>query len=436
MPTFTSKLNLPKPLGNEVVSRANHNALVDAIDAAAAAQSQVDQPFYLKSATYDGANNRIVLTFGPGRAAFLGVLVATTGDSTYYINSPAPNTSYYVSVKSDGTFTHNTTGAGIAGAVALWRVTTGATVDVLTTTDLRGQLPGAAARVVQDNLDAHRAAVVLDHPNGSVTTEKLAPGAVTADKLAPGAALPAGAIMPYAGAAEPAGWLFCDGRAVSRTTYADLFAAIGTTYGAGDGSTTFNLPNLKGRVPVGFDSAQVEFDALGEAGGSKTHTLTAAELPSHAHPIGGSTGNASNDHTHGVNITSGGESADHAHLIDPPNTVTDSQGAHAHNVRTTPASGSPQSPRKVMSEANWGGVGDIDIAGAALSAGAHQHNVDIPAFWSGGRSQGHTHNVSGNTGGQSQTHSHSLPANTGATGSGSAHPNLQPYLVLQYIIKV
>lgn len=83
-----------------------------------------------------------------------------------------------------------------------------------------------------------------------------------------------GTIHPYAGSTEPVGALLCDGSAVSRTTYAALFAIIGTTYGAGNGSTTFNLPNLKGRVPVGRDAAQAEFDMLGETGGSKTVTLT------------------------------------------------------------------------------------------------------------------------------------------------------------------
>lgn len=84
--------------------------------------------------------------------------------------------------------------------------------------------------------------------------------------------VPSGSVQPFAGSAAPTGWLLCDGSAVSRTTYADLFAVIGTSYGSGDGSTTFNLPNLKGRVPVGRDASQVEFDTLGETGGAKTNT--------------------------------------------------------------------------------------------------------------------------------------------------------------------
>lgn len=102
----------------------------------------------------------------------------------------------------------------------------------------------------------------------------------------------AGMISLFAGSSAPTGWLICDGTAVSRTTYADLFTAIGTTYGTGDGSTTFNLPNLKGKVPVGLDGTDTSFDALGETGGEKTHTLLETEMPSHSHrlPISGGTG--------------------------------------------------------------------------------------------------------------------------------------------------
>jgi microcystin-dependent protein len=99
---------------------------------------------------------------------------------------------------------------------------------------------------------------------------------------------PIGVISPYAGSAAPSGWLICNGSAVSRTAYAALFAAIGITYGSGDGTTTFNIPNLQGRVPVGLDAGQTEFDTRGETGGAKTHTLSVAEMPSHNH--GGVTG--------------------------------------------------------------------------------------------------------------------------------------------------
>jgi microcystin-dependent protein len=76
----------------------------------------------------------------------------------------------------------------------------------------------------------------------------------------------------WATAAAPAGYLLCDGAAVSRTTYGDLFSLWGTTFGQGDNATTFNLPDLRGRVTVGRDVGQVEFDTIGETGGSKTTT--------------------------------------------------------------------------------------------------------------------------------------------------------------------
>lgn len=89
--------------------------------------------------------------------------------------------------------------------------------------------------------------------------------------------------MPFGGTAAPTGFLLCDGTAYSRSTYARLFSVIGTAYGAGNGSTTFNVPNKKGRVSVGKDSSQTEFDTLGEQGGEKTHVLTIPEMPSHTH---------------------------------------------------------------------------------------------------------------------------------------------------------
>lgn len=104
---------------------------------------------------------------------------------------------------------------------------------------------------------------------------------------------PAGALLPFAGTAIPSNWLLCDGTAVSRTTYADLFTAVSTTYGVGDGSTTFNLPDLRGRIPVGLNSSDTEFDTLSETGGEKAHTLTSGEMPSHTHVINTGSGGGS-----------------------------------------------------------------------------------------------------------------------------------------------
>ena len=100
-----------------------------------------------------------------------------------------------------------------------------------------------------------------------------------------GDTIPLGATFLFPGTTAPNNYMICDGSAISRTDYADLFAILGTSQGAGDGSTTFNLPNMKGRVPVGLDSTQTEFDTIGETGGSKnavvvehTHSNTSNAL--------------------------------------------------------------------------------------------------------------------------------------------------------------
>jgi len=131
----------------------------------------------------------------------------------------------------------------------------------------------------------------------------------------PSVALPAGILAPYAGSSAPSGWLLCYGQAVSRTTYADLFTAISTTYGVEDGSTTFNLPDLRGRAAVGKDDmggsaasrmtsggAGIDGTALGAAGGTQTHTLTTTEMPTHSHTLNGygrTAGGGSSDFTSG-----------------------------------------------------------------------------------------------------------------------------------------
>lgn len=106
--------------------------------------------------------------------------------------------------------------------------------------------------------------------------------------------LPPGTIMMYGGPAAPQGWLPADGSEVSRTEYSTLFAAIGTTFGQGDGLTTFNLPDFRRRVPVGSGGTgtPVLGNAVGNTGGEEMHLLTAAEsgLPSHAHSITGGIG--------------------------------------------------------------------------------------------------------------------------------------------------
>lgn len=119
-----------------------------------------------------------------------------------------------------------------------------------------------------------------------------------------------GVIFPFGGTSAPAGFLMCDGSAVSRAAYPLLFATIGTAFGNGDGSTTFNVPDLRGRVPAGKDDmggsaanrltnggSGVAGNTLGAVGGAETHTLSASQIPPHTHPLpaaGAGTGAGSN----------------------------------------------------------------------------------------------------------------------------------------------
>lgn len=99
---------------------------------------------------------------------------------------------------------------------------------------------------------------------------------------------PVGMIVGFAGSTAPTGWLLCQGQAVSRTTYAKLFAVIGTTFGSGDGSTTFNLPDARGRVLVGVGNSGATGSTnhtLGQKSGEETHKLTVSEMPQHRHGI-------------------------------------------------------------------------------------------------------------------------------------------------------
>lgn len=205
---------------------------------------------------------------------------------------------------------------------------------------------------------------------------------------------PPGVVLAYGGTAAPTGYLLCDGTAVSRTTYATLFSILSTTYGVGNGTTTFNLPDLRQRLPLG-KAASGTGSTLGGAGGSKD-----AAAISHAHTV--------NSHSHGGGT--GGHSVDHAH-------GTGDGGGHTHTV------------------AGSSGfiVGFRTDSGANGIVGGSPERMTFTTIDAVGN---HNH---GNTGGVTANHTHSVGAESPGTntiGSAGTDLNLPPYLTLNFIIKV
>jgi microcystin-dependent protein len=272
--------------------------------------------------------------------------------------------------------------------------------------------------------------------------------------------LPVGLLAPYAGSSAPSGWLLCNGQAVSRSTYASLFAVCGTSYGAGDGSTTFNVPDLRGRVPVGTDTMSTSaanripgLTSLGVGGGVSSIQLTAANLPSHTHAISAHSHVLSDAGIHTHNIDShnhGGQTGlqdlTHTHT---GNTADDGPAINAPNRWDGGASagylfdyGNPGGNIWVVTSADPQKYNEVTFHN--ISAGETQHHH---SFTTGNPSVSlnHGHGIPGSgtlatvTGGGG--HSHTLANNTvglatdGGTGSSTSITTLPPYQSTTYIIK-
>lgn len=208
---------------------------------------------------------------------------------------------------------------------------------------------------------------------------------------------PIGSVKMYAGASTPSKWLYCDGSAVSRTTYAKLFAVIGTTYGAGNGSTTFNLPDFRGRVPVGMGkgtAADAQTRSLGYAGGTETVTLTVSQMPSHTH--------VQNSHNHTQNS--------HNHT---QNSHNHTQNAHTHNI-------------ELNNTFHPTGGGSVTTAWAASTQGTQFSGVNV--------STTATNIATTATNNATTATNQAATATNQNTGGGGAHGNMMPYLSVRYII--
>jgi microcystin-dependent protein len=224
-----------------------------------------------------------------------------------------------------------------------------------------------------------------------------------------------GDIKASAAAAPTAGWLLCDGTAYSRAQYADLFAAIGTAFGAGDGTSTFNVPDLRGRFPQGEATPK----NLGTKGGEASHILTQAEMPFHGH--GSVTGTDSPDHAHYTSAWTGGHNTDHQHegWTDYGFSSDRSLASHGagQNIYSWSAAAGNDAGRYWPS---------VNAVGWSPVYGNHQHH-----FWTGGSNTDHAHALNAWSGGASVRHSHAITPE----GGGAAHNNLPPFQSVNYFVK-
>ena len=259
---------------------------------------------------------------------------------------------------------------------------------------------------------------ILSVLNGHVDEDNLEDGAVLLSKLATSVAnslVPIGTILPYGGASSPnSSWLLCYGQAVSRSTYSSLYAILGDLYGVGDGSTTFNLPDLRGRVPVGND-------AMGGTAANRTQrtsTITTTNGSPTA-TIGSATGVSVGMYVESTNVPDG-------------TTITAIVGTTLTLSANATGAGTNTAARfSLLHDANvLGMAGGNDVHALEIAQlAAHSHQVGAPVAGAG------TFNGFAHTGAISNSSNvNSFPTST--TGSDQAHPNMQPSQVTNFIIKV
>lgn len=235
---------------------------------------------------------------------------------------------------------------------------------------------------------------------------------------------PVGTLMPYVGNTAPTGWLLCEGQEVSSTTYPKLSTLCGTKFGSA-AAGNFRLPNLKGRVIAGLDSAQTEFDSIGKTGGAKTVTLTTSNMPEHNHSASTLTLSGLVAQNGGTPTTGG----DHGHTYSGTTTGT---GEHSHLGTTSPTVTNVVATGVAFSTgtgSNVTRIRDVDVTSGTIltsspasgvGAGAHSHGFSGTAVSAGG----HTHTIGG-----------TISGNVSSAGSGTAFSVLNPFITMNHIIR-
>jgi microcystin-dependent protein len=361
----------------------------------------------------DTTNNNFAYVFDAAIAGYQAVSITSTAQALTYVNGPtstiALNQSIYQSLKL--------TAGGVGAAFSIYAPPVAKTYVIYNATSYAATIynstvignttaggtgvtipAGETMTVVTDGgtsasgagFTQQNTAFISPHLSGTPTAPTATSGdnstqiATTAFVQVNGT--PTGGLMLWPTASPPANWLICNGAAVSRTTYATLFAVVGTVFGAGNGSTTFNLPNYTDRMPIGAGSSY----AVNAQGGTASTTLTTTELPSHSHSASSSSSSSSS--FSGSAGTTGTTNIDHNH----------------NESWAAPDFGGP-------------------ITAARLNANGVQPVT-------GGMNSNQNHNHTFTPSGTVST-STSTSTTIGSTGSGAAFTNLPPYLGIYFIIK-
>jgi microcystin-dependent protein len=359
-PTFTGNVELPVTTN---IGDVSHTEIQTLNGVTHSVQDQVDSKAPKDSPTFTGA---VLLpsttSVGNVTATEIGYLDGVTGSIQTQIDG-----------KTTASYVDNAVSTAVAGVID----TAPSTLDTLN----------------------ELAAALGDDPNFATTITNL-----VSEKMSN---VP-GMISQYGGATAPAGWFLCEGQEVLIATYTSLYNVLTSTgtvfpYGAntngsgGAGSTHFRLPNLKGRIPVGRDSAQTEFDALGETGGAKSVTLTSGQsgVPAHSHPnsLSGTTTFAAAGHTH-LHISPIGLNSGSTMSINPGDGGLDLFGSY--------------------------NIYDVQYGTVSYLGGAGNY-YERWYVTSSGNSANASVGISN--------------ANNTAANAAEAHNNLQPYVVINYIIR-